>query len=71
MSAKLSKENGLEPKLSTLEEKEPVESSLSTPLPNILMLVAMMVLTLSTIIAGYFHGKMNIGAVWHNLHNFS
>ena len=27
--------------------------------------------TLCVIIAGYFHGHMNIGAVWHNLHNFN
>lgn len=27
--------------------------------------------TLCVIIAGYFHGHMDIGAVWHNLHNFN
>jgi hypothetical protein len=27
--------------------------------------------TLCVIVAGYFHGHMNIGAVWHNLHNFN
>jgi hypothetical protein len=27
--------------------------------------------TLAIIVAGYFHGHMSIGAVWHNLHNFN
>jgi len=27
--------------------------------------------TLCVIVAGYFHGHMHIGAVWHNLHNFN
>ena len=37
----------------------------------VLMFVGVIAATLSVIVAGYFHGKMNIGAVWHNLHNFN
>ena len=46
-------------------------SHLKNPTVPILMFLGVILATLSVIVAGYFHGKMNIGAVWHNLHNFS
>ena len=69
-------EDGIEQKLSTVEEKEqhdlPSSSSqLKNPTIPILIFLGVILATLSVIVAGYFHGKMNIGAVWHNLHNFS
>ena len=41
------------------------------PITPILMFLGVIFFTLCVIIAGYFHGHMNIGAVWHNLHNFN
>jgi hypothetical protein len=38
------------------------------PLPNVLMLGTLFLLTLATIAAGYFHGNMHIETVWKNLH---
>ena len=69
-------EDGIEPKPSTLEEIEPDDTSLNPTLPKnpivpSLMFLGVIAATLSVIVAGYFHGKMNIGAVWHNLHNFN
>ena len=69
-------EDGIEQRLSTVEEKEQHDSSssssqLKNPTIPILMFLGVILATLSVIVAGYFHGKMNIGAVWHNLHNFS
>ena len=43
----------------------------SNPLIPVLMFLGVIAATLAVIVAGYFHGKMNIGAVWHNLHNFA
>jgi len=39
------------------------------PIPNVLMLVALLLLTIATIAAGYFHGNMHIEAVWKSLHS--
>ena len=41
------------------------------PITPILMFLGVIFFTLCVIIAGYFHGHMNISAVWHNLHNFN
>ena len=41
------------------------------PLTPVLMFLGVIIATLSVIVAGYFNGKMNIGAVWHNLNNFN
>jgi len=65
-------EDGIEPKPSTPEENEPNDTSLNPTLPKnpivpSLMFLGVIAATLSVIVAGYFHGKMNIGAVWHNL----
>jgi hypothetical protein len=38
------------------------------PIPNVLALVALFLLTLATIAAGYFHGNMHLETVWKNLH---
>ena len=69
-------EDGIEPKPLTTQEKEPDDTSLNPTLPKnpivpSLMFLGVIAATLSVIVAGYFHGKMNIGAVWHNLHNFA
>ena len=61
-------EPGNTPLQSTLEVKKEKKSPYITP---ILMFLGVITATLSVIVAGYFHGKMNIGAVWHNLHNFT
>ena len=68
MSAKFSTENGTEHHFSTPEEKQKKESSYLIP---VLMLLGIIATTLSVVVAGYFHGKMNIGAVWHTLHTLS
>ena len=65
-------EDGIEPKPSTPEENEPNDTSLNPTLPKnpivpSLMFLGVIAATLSVIVAGYFRGKMNIGAVWHNL----
>jgi len=36
----------------------------------VLMFLGVIFATLTVIVAGYIHGKMSVGAVWHNLHNF-
>jgi len=41
------------------------------PIPNILALVALFLLTLTTIAAGYFHGNMHIEAVYKSLIQFT
>jgi len=61
-------EHGNTQQSSTLTESEKKNSSYLIPS---LMLLGVIAATLSVIVAGYFHGKMNIGAVWHNLHNFA
>jgi hypothetical protein len=66
-------EDGIEPKPSTPEETEPDDTSSNPTLPKnpivpSLMFLGVIAATLSVIVSGYFHGKMNIGAVWHNLH---
>ena len=58
--------------LTTQENKQQnTQSSLKDPTIPILMFLGVIVATLSIIVAGYFHGKMNIGAVYHSLTNFT
>jgi hypothetical protein len=58
--------------LTTQENKQQsTQSSLKDPTIPILMFLGVIVATLSVIVAGYFHGKMNIGAVYHSLTNFT
>lgn len=58
--------------LTTQENKQQdTQSSLKDPTIPILMFLGVIVATLSVIVAGYFHGKMNIGAVYHSLRNFT
>ena len=68
-------EDGIEPKPSTPEEKEPDDTSLNPTLPKnpivpSLMFLGVILATLSVIIAGYFHGHMSIKAVYHSLTAF-
>ena len=44
---------------------------MTKPIPNVIMLGVLFLLTIATIIAGYFHGHMNIQAVYHSLTNFT
>jgi hypothetical protein len=37
----------------------------------VLMFLGVIFATLCVIIMGYIHGNMNVGAVWHNIHNFN
>ena len=58
--------------LTTQENKQQgTQSSLKDPTIPILMFLGVIVATLSVIVAGYFHGKMNISAVYHSLTNFT
>ena len=58
-------EDGIEQKLSIVEEKEqhdlPLSSSqLKNPTIPILMFLGVILATLSVIVAGYFHGNMHL-----------
>ena len=58
-------EDGIEQKLSTVEEKEqhdlPSSSSqLKNPTIPVLMFLGVILATLSIIVAGYFHGNMHL-----------
>lgn len=44
---------------------------LNKPVAPVLVLVGVIVFTLSIIVAGYFHGNMNIQTVWKSLHTFT
>jgi hypothetical protein len=67
-------EDGIEPKPSTTQEKEPDDTSLNPTLPKnpivpSLMFLGVIAATLSVIVAGYFKGNMHIEAVWKTLHS--
>ena len=67
-------EDGIEPKPSTTQEKEPDDTSLNPTLPKnpivpSLMFLGVIAATLSVIVAGYFHGGMSIAKVYTSLHN--
>ena len=58
-------EDGIEPKPSTPEEKEPDDTSLNPTLPKdpivpSLMFLGVIAATLSVIVAGYIHGNMHL-----------
>ena len=59
-------DDGIESKPSIHTESAPLDTSLSSPLPNILMLVGFFLATIATIVAGYFHGKMHLLTVLKN-----
>ena len=68
-------EDGIEPKPSITQEKEPDDTSLNPTLPKnpivpSLMFLGVIAATLSVIVAGYFHGHMSIKAVYHSLTGF-
>ena len=67
-------EDGIEPKPSTTQEKEPDDTSLNPTLPKnpivpSLMFLGVIAATLSVIVAGNFHGCMSITKVYTSLHN--
>ncbi|QBQ75062.1 hypothetical protein RW110999_184 [Cyanophage S-RIM4] len=59
-------ENGIEPKPSIPTDTAPLDTQLKSPMPQILMLVVLFLLTISIIVAGYFHGKMHLLTVLKN-----
>jgi len=59
-------DDGIESKPSTPTESAPPNTSLNSPMPQILMLVVMFLATISIIVAGYFHGKMHLLTVLKN-----
>ena len=61
--SKVVKGRGFDP----VEKRKKEKNSYLVP---VIMFLGVIFATLAVIVAGYFHGKMNIGAVWHNLHNF-
>ena len=68
-------EDGIEQKLSTVEEKEqhdlPSSSSqLKNPTIPILMFLGVILATLSVIVAGYFHGNMHLLTTLKNAASF-
>jgi|TARA_R100000005_G_C4950075_1_gene170957 hypothetical protein len=63
-------QGGTDQKPSTLEEKEPSDTSLKDPLVPVLMLLGVIAATLSVIVAGYIHGNMHIEAVYKSLTQF-
>ena len=46
------------------------ENPSTIPLELIPILLSLL-FAAAIIVLGYFHGNMNVGAVWHNLHNFN
>ena len=67
-------EDGIEQKLSTVEEKEqhdlPSSSSqLKNPTIPVLMFLGVILATLSVIVAGYFHGNMHLLTTLKNAAN--
>ena len=68
-------DDGTQPKPSTPEATEHIDTSSSTtslknPIVPILMFLGVIAATLSVIVAGYFHGHMSIKAVYHSLTAF-
>ena len=58
-------EDGIEQKPSTIQEKEPDDTSLNPTLPKnpivpSLMFLGVIAATLSVIVAGYIHGNMHL-----------
>jgi hypothetical protein len=59
-------DDGIESKPLTPTESAPQDTSLNSPLPQILMLSVLFLATIATIVAGYFHGKMHLLTVLKN-----
>ena len=59
----ISKQKNTEPSTSNDTGSEKTNISLTTPLPNVLMLVLLFLATIAIIIAGYIHGDMHFAKV--------
>ena len=59
----ISKQKNTEPSISNDTGLEKTNISLTTPLPNVLMLVLLFLATIAIIIAGYIHGDMHFAKV--------
>ena len=63
------KQKNTEPNTLNDTDLEKTNISLTTPLPNVLMLVLLFLATIAIIIAGYIHGDMHFAKVLENLKN--
>ena len=59
----ISKRKSTEPSTSNDTGSEKTNISLTTPLPNVLMLVLLFLATIAIIVAGYIHGDMHFAKV--------
>ena len=59
----ISKQKSTEPSISNDTGSEKTNISLTTPLPNVLMLVLFFLATIAIIVAGYIHGDMHFAKV--------
>ena len=59
----ISKQKSTEPSTSNDTGSEKTNISLTTPLPNVLMLVLLFLATIAIIVAGYIHGDMHFAKV--------
>ena len=59
----ISKQKSTEPSTSNDTGSEKTNISLTTPLPNVLMLVLLFLATIAIIVAGYIHGDMHFEKV--------
>ena len=59
----ISKQKSTEPSTSNDTVSEKTNISLTTPLPNVLMLVLLFLATIAIIVAGYIHGDMHFAKV--------
>ena len=59
----ISKQKNTEPSTSNDTGSEKTNISLTTPLPNVLMLVLLFLATIAIIVAGYIHGDMHFAKV--------
>ena len=62
----ISKQKSTEPSTSNDTGSEKTNISLTTPLPNVLMLGLLFLATIAIIIAGYIHGEMHFAKVLEN-----
>ena len=62
----ISKQKSTEPSTSNDTGSEKTNISLTTPLPNVLMLGLLFLATIAIIIAGYIHGDMHFAKVLEN-----
>ena len=63
----ISKQKSTEPSTSNDTGSEKTNISLTTPLPNVLMLGLLFLATIAIIVAGYIHGDMHFAKVLEHL----